>query len=338
MVRHATRSHGDLVSEDPAAALAPRTASLNRTLTLQRVREQLIQFALFVCAMLSIATTVAIVAALLREAVIAIPPNTAFFQDVSIWDFLTDTQWTPQYEPKHFGIMPLLGGTFLVAGIAALVGIPIGMLTAVYLSEYSSPRMRSIVKPILELLAGIPTVVFGYFALIFITPWVLKPIFQDLLGLQVDVFNAASAGIIVGIMIIPTISSLSEDVLRAVPQGLREAGYALGGTKFDVSTKVVVPAALSGIIASFLLAMSRAVGETMAVVIAGGMKPTNTFNPLESAQTMTAYIVNVSLGDTPAGTIEYKSLYAVALTLFVITLAMNILSQMVLRRFREVYQ
>lgn len=254
-----------------------------------------------------------------------------------VWEFFTDPKWSVQYQLKHFGILPLLTGTFLVAGIASLIGIPIGLASAVYLSEYSTPRLRSIVKPILEILAGIPTVVYGFFGLVFITPYVLQPFFENVLGMHVDGYNALSAGVVVGIMIIPTISSLSEDVLRAVPRGLREAAYGLGSTKFDVSVRVVVPAALSGILASFLLAISRAIGETMAVSIAAGLSPQLTLNPLRSVETMTAYIVNVSMGDTPTDSVEYSSLYAVAMTLFLITLATNILAQFIMRRYREVY-
>lgn len=311
--------------------------SLNRSFTLNRAKEQAIEVSLLLCALVSIATTAGIVFVLVAESVFAIPPEKAFFQEVSPWEFFTGTQWSPQFADKHFGVLPLVCGTFLIAGIAAVVGLPIGILSAVYLSEYASPRVRSIVKPILEILAGIPTVVYGFFALYLITPTLIRPIFSTL-GFDVDGYNALSAGIVVGIMIIPMVSSLSEDALRAVPRSLREAGYALGSTKFDVSAKVVLPAAFSGIVASFLLAIARAVGETMAVTIAAGQSPTMTLNPLRSVQTMTSYIVNVSLGDTPAGTIEYKSLYAVALCLFSITLVMNILSQYVMRRYREVYQ
>jgi len=309
-----------------------------KRLSLSRVKEQLIVFSLFLCALVSVATTVGIIFSLLNESVISVDDDPAFFQQVSVWEFFTDTQWTPQFADRHFGVLPLLAGTFLIAAIAALIGLPIGLAGAVYSSEYATPRTRNILKPLLEILAGIPTVVYGYFALVFVTPYLLRPIFQDLLGFDVDVFNAASAGIVVGIMILPMVSSLSTDALGAVPRELREAAYALGATKFDVSAKVVLPAASSGIVASFLLAVSRAVGETMAVTIAAGQTPAVTFNPFRSVETMTAYVVNVSLGDTPAGTIEYKSLYAVALTLFCITLVMNWISQMVLRRYREVYE
>ena len=264
----------------------------------------------------------------------------AFFEQVSVGRFLTETKWTPHMPRRNqqkFGILPLLTNTLLVTGLAALIGVPIGLGAAIYLSEYAGPRERSIVKPILEILAGIPTVVYGYFALMFITPVVLRPIFQDLLGFKVSFFNAASGGIVVGIMIIPMVASLSEDVLRAVPRSLREAAYALGATKFDVSMKVIVPAALSGIIASFLLAVARAIGETMAVTIACGRTPTMTANPFEQIGTMTAYIVQVSQGDTPVGSLVYKSIFAIALTLFLITLTMNLISQWILKRYREVY-
>ena len=311
---------------------------LLRRVSLIGVKEQAIRCALFLCALLSVATTGGIIFVLVTEAVVSVGPNTAFFQEVSVTEFFTDTRWTPQFADKHFGVLPLLAGTFLIAGIAALIALPVGLASAIYLSEYASPRARDCIKPTLEILAGIPTVVYGYFALVFVTPYLLRPIFQDWLGFHVDVFNAASAGIVVGVMILPMVSSLSEDALRAVPRGLREAAYALGSTKFDTSVRVVMPAASSGIVASFLLAISRAVGETMAVTIAAGMTPALTLNPFRSVQTMTSYIVNVSLGDTPAGSIGYQSLYAIALTLFCITLAMNSLSQFALRRFREVYE
>lgn len=312
--------------------------SLVRRFSPIRTKELAIRYLLFLCALLSVATTVGIIFVLVTEAVVAVGPNTAFFQGVSVREFFTETRWTPQFAEQHFGVLPLLVGTFLIAGIAALIALPVGLASAIYLSEYASPAARDFIKPTLEILAGIPTIVYGYFALVFVTPYLLRPIFQDWLGCDVDVFNAASAGIVVGIMILPMVSSLSEDALRAVPRGLREAGYALGSTEFDVSVKVVLPAASSGIVASFLLAVSRAVGETMAVTIAAGMTPALTLNPFRSVQTMTSYIVNVSLGDTPAGSIAYQSLYAIALTLFCITLAMNVLSQFVLRRFREVYE
>ncbi|MGD9853843.1 MAG: phosphate ABC transporter permease subunit PstC [Planctomycetaceae bacterium] len=320
---------------DPQPAVSG--GSLARRFSLARVREALIQACLFLCASLSVFTTLGIIIVLLSESVISLSADDpAFFQQVSLTAFLTGTEWA--WNEAKFGILPLLCGTFLVAGIAALIGLPVGILSAVSMSEYAAPRVRAVLKPVLEILAGIPTVVYGYFALIFVTPYLLKPVFETLFGFDVGVFNAASAGIVVGIMIVPMVSSLSEDALRAVPRSLREAGYALGSTKFDVSVRVVLPAAFSGIMASFLLAIARAVGETMAVAIAAGNTPSLTLNPFEPIQSMTAYIVQVSQGDTPAGTIEYKSLYAVGLSLFGVTLAMNIVSQRIMRRYREVYQ
>jgi phosphate transport system permease protein len=320
--------------------LGPASArtDLNRRFSLMRARELAVRFVLLGCALASVLTTVGIIYVLVTEALVAIPPEKAFFQEVSPVEFFTDTQWTPQYEDKHFGILPLFAGTFLVAGIAAVIGLPIGLAGAIYLSEYASRRTRNIVLPILEILAGIPTVVYGFFALVFVTPYVLRPIFQGLFGFEVNVFNAASAGIVVAIMIIPIVTSLSEDALRSVPHALREAAYALGATKYQVSAKVVVPAALSGILASFLLALSRAVGETMAVAIAAGQSPTLTLNPFQSIETMTAFIVNVSFTDKPQGSLEWKALFAVAMALFVMTLTMNIVSHLIMRRFREVYQ
>ncbi len=291
----------------------------------RNLREKIIEGVLFACAGLSTLVTVGIVVVLLSETV-------GFFREVSIVEFFTSTEWTPLFQEKHFGILPLAAGSIQIAVGAAVIALPTGLLTAIFLSEYAHERVRKILKPTLEILAGVPTVVYGYFALTFITP-ILRSVWPE-----TQVFNAASASIVVGIMIIPTVSSLAEDALRAVPRALRQGAYGLGATKMEVSLKVVVPAALSGIIASFILAISRAVGETMAVTIAAGNTPQLTLNPLESIQTMTAYIVQVSLGDTPVGTIEYRTLFAVGMTLFVMTLAMNILSQWVLSRFREVYE
>lgn len=317
----------------------PKAAiKLTKQFSLVRVREAAIRGLLLACASLSLLTTLMIMYMFVTEAAIGVGGNTAFFQEVSLVDFLTDTQWSPQFSEKHFGILPLFCGTFVIAGIGGLIGLPIGLAAAIYLSEYAKPKLRRVIKPLLEILAGIPSVVYGYFALVFVTPYVLRPIFQSLLGIDVGIFNAMSAGIVVGVMIIPTVCSLSEDALRSVPRGLREAGYALGSTKFDVSLKVVVPAAFSGIVASFLLAISRAIGETMAVCIAAGQMPQLSLNPFRGMQTMTAFMVGISLGDTPAGTIEYKSLYGVGFTLFVITLGMNVLAQWVMKRFREVYE
>ncbi|HEX7051613.1 MAG TPA: phosphate ABC transporter permease subunit PstC [Longimicrobiales bacterium] len=291
----------------------------------RRRRERAVGVSLFLCSVVSVLTTVGIVAVLLVEAA-------GFFVEVSPIEFLTGTQWTPLFRPRHFGVLPLLAGSVLVAAGAAVVALPVGLASAIYLSEYAPGRVRTIVKPALEVLAGIPTVVFGYFALTFVTP-LLRRVWPE-----TQIFNAASASIVVGIMIIPLVSSLSEDAMSAVPRSLREGAYALGATRFEVATRTVVPAALSGIIASFILAVSRAIGETMAVVIAAGATPRLTLNPLESIQTMTAYIVQVSLGEASVGSIEYRTIFAVGLTLFVVTLLMNIASMAVLRRFREVYE
>jgi len=319
-------------SSSPTAVAGPREPAGEpqppSRLKRDRVRdrkEAVVRWILFACAALSALVTLGIVVVLLRETV-------GFFQEVSVVEFLTETRWTPLFREKHFGILPLAAGSIQIAAGAAVIALPTGLLTAIFLSEYAPERTRKILKPTLEVLAGIPTVVYGYFALTFITP-ILRSVFPE-----TQIFNAASASIVVGIMIIPTVSSLSEDALRAVPQALREGAYGLGATKMEVSLKVVVPGALSGVIASFILAISRAIGETMAVTIAAGNTPQLTLNPLESIQTMTAYIVQVSLGDTPTGTIEYRTLFAVGMTLFLMTLAMNVLSQGVLARYREVYE
>jgi phosphate transport system permease protein len=327
------------VSADPG--VSPPAVSLRRVFSWQRTWETVVHALLLGCALVSVVTTAAIVFVLLYDSVLWVPwwpEHRPFFAQVSVVEFLTETRWTPQYPEKHFGIWPLLVDTLLITVIAGMIGLPMGLASAIYLSEYSSPRARGILKPVLELLAGIPTVVYGYFALYFLTPFLIMPVLHHGLGLHVDRFNALSGGIVVGLMIVPMVASLSEDVLRAVPSSLREAGYALGSTKFDVSVKIVVPSSLSGILASFLLALSRAIGETMAVTIASGQKPQLTINPLVQIQTMTSYIVNVMKGDAEIGSIEYKSLYAVALVLFLITLSMNYVSQLILRRFREVYQ
>ncbi len=255
-----------------------------------------------------------------------------FFREVPLWEFLTGTQWTPLFADKHFGILPLLAGTFLTSAIAIAVAMPVGLLSAIYLSEYAREGVRKTLKPILEILAGVPTVVYGYFALLFVTP-LLQRWIPGLAG-----FNALSPGIVMGIMIIPMVSSLSEDALYAVPQNLREAGYALGSSRLQVAFRIAVPAAFSGIAASFLLAVSRAIGETMIVAIAAGQQPRLTMNPLVPVETMTAYIVQVSLGDTPTGTIEYKTIFAVGMALFLVTLALNLLSQGLKERFQEQYR
>ncbi|HSM08990.1 MAG TPA: phosphate ABC transporter permease subunit PstC [Gemmatimonadota bacterium] len=291
----------------------------------RRVGERVIAGLLALCGLVSVLTTVGIVVVLLTE-------SAGFFREVPLVDFLTGTQWSPLYTDQQFGILPLLNGTLLIAVGAMVIALPVGLTSAIYLSEYASPRVRGVVKPLLEILAGIPTVVYGYFALLFITP-LLRAVFPS-----AGVYNAASAAIVVGIMIIPMVASLSEDALSAVPRALREAAYGLGATKFEVSTRVAVPAALSGIVASFILAISRAVGETMAVTLAAGATPRMTLSFLESVQTMTAYIVQVSLGETPHGSIEYETIFAVGLVLFCMTLAMNLISNRITARFREVYE
>lgn len=316
-----TRSTAAASGPGPQAP-APPALGRNRT---RDLKERTVGGVLFACAALSTLVTVGIVAVLLGETI-------AFFGEVSFREFVTETRWTPNFLEQHFGIAPLLAGSLLVAGGAAVIAIPVGLLTAIFLSEYAPRGLRAILKPVLEILAGIPTVVYGYFALTFITP-VLRGVVP-----QTDVYNAASAAIVVGIMVIPMVSSLSEDALRAVPAALREGAYALGATKLEVTTRVVVPGALSGILASFILALSRAIGETMAVTIAAGNLANLTLNPLESIQTMTAFIVQVSLGDTPQGSVVYRSLFAVGMTLFLITLAMNVASQWILARFREAYE
>lgn len=287
--------------------------------------EKLIHAALLGCAGISVLTTVGIVLVLIVEA-------SQFFREVSVVEFLFGTRWAPLFQPQHFGILPLFCGTLLVTLGAAIVALPIGLGTAIYLSEYASPLVREVVKPVLEVLAGIPSVVFGFVAVVFVSP-LIRDVFPS-----ANVFNAASAAVVVGFMILPMVVSLSEDVLRSVPLSLREAAYALGANKFDVTTQVVVPAAISGIVASFLLALSRAIGETMAVTLAAGATPKLTLDPLESIQTMTAYIVQVSQGDTPAGTLEYRTIFAVGLALFMTTMSLNVVAQWFVARMREKYE
>ena len=289
-----------------------------------KLEGQVIRIIFFLCAIISILTTVAILFTLIFQAL-------SFFNEISIWEFLTGTRWTPILKPRAYGVLPLVSGTLLVTVIAAAVALPVGLFTAIFLSEYAPDKIRRIIKPVIEILAGIPTVVYGYFALTFVTPQ-LQVIFPDLL-----VFNALSAGLVMGLMIIPMVSSLSEDAMLSVPRSLREAAYALGATRFEVSLKVVVPAALSGIISAFILAISRAIGETMLVTIAAGATPRLTLNPLESVQTMTAYIVQLSLGEAAVGSLEYNTIFAVGLVLFAMTLIMNLLGFWVVRRFREAY-
>jgi len=280
---------------------------------------------LLCCSLLSVFTTAAIIYVLLSESI-------GFFKHVSIIDFLTDTQWTPMFTNKHFGILPLLCGTLVTTFIAIAVAVPLGLVSAVYLSEYATAKTRQIIKPLLEILAAVPTVVYGYFALLFVTP-LLKQFIPGLSG-----FNALSAGLVMGIMIIPLVSSLSEDAMHAVPMGLREGAYALGSRKIQVAFKIVFPAALSGITAAVILAVSRAIGETMIVAIAAGQQPKFTMNPLVPIETITAYIVQISLGDTPHGTLEYSTIFVCGMTLFVLTFALNVVSFKLKRRFQEIYE
>ncbi|MGE0591972.1 MAG: phosphate ABC transporter permease subunit PstC [Vicinamibacterales bacterium] len=286
--------------------------------------EPLIEWGLFLCAAVSIATTVGIVAVLAIE-------TFQFLREVPVLDFLFGTEWTPLFATPRFGVLPLVAGTALVSAIAMLVALPMGLLSAVYLSEYADSRVRRTVKPVLEVLAGVPTVVYGYFALQFVTP-LLQQVVPGLAG-----FNALGPGIVMGIMILPLVSSLSEDAMQGVPRGLREGSYALGATKMQTSIRVVVPAALSGITAAFILAVSRAIGETMIVAIAAGQQPRLTLSPLVPVETMTAYIVQVSLGDTPQGTLEYRTIFAVGMLLFLSTFSLNLVSAWLRERYREEY-
>ena len=292
---------------------------------LSRLHEGSVKAFCYLCALVSVATTFGIIFVLAEE-------SFRFFQKVSPIAFFTGTRWAPLFVPSSFGVLPLACGTFLVTAGAAILAVPLGLFAAVYLSEYASPRAKSILKPVLEILAGVPTVVYGYFGVFFVTPF-LRQFFPN-----VQVFNAASGAIVVGIMILPLITSLCEDALSAVPRSLREAAYAMGATKFETATQVVLPAALSGVAAAFILAVSRAIGETMIVAIAAGQQPKLTLNPLESIETMTAYIVQVSLGDTPHQSIAYKTIFAVGMLLFIMTLVMNIISYFITRRFREKYE
>jgi len=292
---------------------------------LLRMREAPILAVLFLCALASVFTTIGIVVVLSEEAV-------GFFRQVSIVEFLTERRWTPLFVEKHFGVLPLLSATFLIALLALAVAVPVGLGAAIYLSEYASARVRGVLKPALEVLAGIPTVVYGYFALTFIAPQILRPLGQE------TAFSALSAALAMSIMLLPLVSSLSEDAMRAVPASLREAGYALGSSRLEVAVRVVLPAALSGVMAAVLLALARAVGETMIVTIAAGNIPNLSWNPLEAMQALPAYIVQVSLGDTPAGSLEYKTIFAVGLSLFACTLLLNVAAQWLLARFREVYE
>ncbi len=292
---------------------------------MQKTKERLIEGVLFLSALFSVLITFGIIGVLISE-------TFEFFKVVSIIDFFTDTQWTPLFADKHFGILALIAGTFLTTIIAMAVALPVGLISAIYLSEYAPARVRTVIKPILEILGAVPTVVYGYFALLFVTP-LLQRFIPGLSG-----FNALSPGIVMGIMIIPIVSSLSEDAMHAVPMSLKEGAFALGSTRFQVSLKVVLPAAFSGVASSFILGISRAIGETMIVAIAAGLQPRLTMNPLVPIETITAYIVQVSLGDTPTGTLEYRTIFAAGMCLFVITFVTNIVGYLLRRRFREVYE
>ncbi|MBK7493707.1 MAG: phosphate ABC transporter permease subunit PstC [Nitrosomonas sp.] len=290
----------------------------------RHMHERFIETFLFLSALLSIAIMLAIIVMLVKESLV-------FFQHVSIWQFVTDTQWTPLFDDAHYGIMPLVSGTIVSSLIALLVALPLGTIIAIYLSEFAPFTVREMAKPFLELLGGVPTVVYGYFALLFVTP-LLQIIFPELPG-----FNLLSAGLVMGIMIIPYVSSMTEDAMRAVPMNLREGSYAMGATRFQTAIRVVMPAAFSGIAAAYILGISRAVGETMVVAIAAGMQPNLTWNPMEPAATITAYIVQVSLGDLPHGSIGYQTIFAAGLTLLLITLLFNIIGHVLRKRYREIY-
>jgi len=290
----------------------------------QHIREWIIGKFLLASALVSVFTTLAILGVLLLEAV-------SFFQQVSIVEFFTETRWTPLFEPQYFGVLPLVWGTVLVTIIALSVAVPIGLGSAIFLSEYAPDRLRRGVKPVLEILAGVPTVVYGYFALTFVTP-LLQNFFP-----QMIVFNALSAGLVMGIMIIPMVASISEDAMLAVPQSFREGAYALGAHRHEVVLGIVVPSAFSGIVASFILAISRAIGETMIVSIAAGSTPKLTFNPLESIQTMTGYITQISLGEAPFGSLEYRTIFSVGLTLFLVIQVVNLIGQWMVTRYWKRY-
>lgn len=290
----------------------------------RHLRERFIEILLLLMAFVSVAITLAIVLMLVKESLV-------FFQQIPVWDFLTDTQWTPLFEDAHYGILPLISGTLVSSAVALLVAIPLGTIIAIYLSEFAPFAVREIAKPFLEMLGGVPTVVYGYFALLFVTP-LLQKIFPELPG-----FSLLSAGLVMGIMIIPYVSSMAEDAMRAVPMHLREGSYAMGATRFQTAIRVVIPAAFSGIAAAYILGISRAVGETMVVAVAAGMQPNLTWNPMEPAATITAYIVQVSLGDLPHGSIGYQSIFAAGLTLFLLTLTFNVIGHILRNRYREVY-
>jgi phosphate transport system permease protein len=308
----------------PALRTAGTLAEFARLQAQRKRRERAIEYALLAAAFVSVLTTLGIVYVLVSESL-------AFFQHVPLWSFLTDSQWTPLFDDAHFGIAVLLAGTLSSSAVALSIAIPLGTIIAVYLSEFAGHRTRETMKPLLELLSGVPTIIYGYFALLFVTP-LLQRIYPDLPG-----FNVLSAGIVMGIMIIPYVSSLSEDAMRAVPMSLREGSYAMGATRYQTAIRVVVPAALSGIAAAYILGVSRAVGETMILAVAAGMQPNLSLNPLEPAATITSFIVQVALGDLPHGSIGYQTIFAAGLTLMLLTLVFNLLGYWLRRRFREAY-
>jgi phosphate transport system permease protein len=301
-----------------------RLQELARSKAARRRREKAIEAVLLFAACVSVFTTVGIVYILVKESVV-------FFSHVPVWDFLTDTQWTPLFDDAHFGIMVLLAGTVSSSAVALCVAVPLGTIIAIYLSEFAGHKTRETLKPVLELLSGVPTIIYGYFALLFVTP-LLQKLFPELPG-----FNILSAGLVMGIMIIPYVASLSEDAMRAVPMGLREGSYAMGATRYQTAVKVVVPAALSGIASAYILGISRAVGETMILAVAAGMQPNLSLNPMEPAATITSYIVQVALGDLPHGSIGYQTIFAAGLMLLLLTLLFNMLGYWVRRRYREAY-
>ena len=305
--------------------MATRAESLTLAPPRKRWGEVIIKGILALCALVSVATTLGIVVALFL-------PAFQFFQEVNFLDYITGTEWAPLFLQANFGVLPLIAGTLSVTFWACLVAIPFGLGAAIFLSEYARPRTRKVLKPALELLAGIPTVVFGYFALTFVTP-----LLRDL-GIHVEIFNALSAGLVMGVMIIPTVASLSEDAMTAVPSDLRDGAYALGSNKLQVSTRIVVPAAVSGIVAAFVLGISRAIGETMIALLAAGQQPNLTFDPRQAVETMAAFIAATGAGDVPTGSLEYKTIFAVGATLFAMTLVVNAVAIRLVRRFREAYE
>jgi phosphate transport system permease protein len=319
-----TSTTGASAMPQAAPTGAAKLAEYALAKTRRRRRERVIELVLLLAACVSVFTTLGIVYVLVRE-------SWVFFQHVPLWSFLTDTQWTPLFDDAHFGILVLMSGTVTSSAVALSIAIPLGTIIAIYLSEFAGHKTRETLKPILEMLSGVPTIIYGYFALLFVTP-LLQKIYPGLPG-----FNVLSAGIVMGIMIIPYVSSLSEDAMRAVPMSLREGSYAMGATRYQTAVKVVVPAAMSGIAAAYILGVSRAVGETMILAVAAGMQPNLTLNPLEPAATITSYIVQVALGDLPHGSIGYQTIFAAGLSLMLLTLTFNLIGHWMRRRFREAY-